>query len=317
VIVAAFLLCAVNACDRSEEDRLTAVPLFPKDSAPQEVRLLDGTACEEVVRSLQNILPKDMPKEAVNVTTDDLLRELRSLFDVNSVFSVLKNVSMEEGYILDYVYEVTFLGNRPLLYARKAQDPSWYNVVQYKRDQLAQDNKPPTFHTSVPPEAPSLARSFLVEVIQPRYVTLEVYEKEKRARRGASYLRHVRSNGTPEGFFELVLLDIMGSHFYQFSHALYDDDQVICVPSGIPGEKRPEDRSSTFGLPKEVFQQAATLDFQPRVEFAGEHVRVTVVTFGKWRGFARETYTLKRDFPHDIVDIAERILIVYRWGLDY
>ena len=39
-------------------------------------------------------------------------------FDANAYFNVLKNISIREGYVLDYVYISESLGGSPLLYAR-------------------------------------------------------------------------------------------------------------------------------------------------------------------------------------------------------
>ena len=39
-------------------------------------------------------------------------------FDVNGYFTVLTNLSMQGGYLLDYVYISESLGGSPLLYAR-------------------------------------------------------------------------------------------------------------------------------------------------------------------------------------------------------
>jgi hypothetical protein len=45
-------------------------------------------------------------------------------FDANGYFTVLNHISMQDGYLLDYVYISESLGGSPLLYARpESQDP--------------------------------------------------------------------------------------------------------------------------------------------------------------------------------------------------
>src|SRR6188474_3939686 len=45
-------------------------------------------------------------------------------FDVNQYFTVLNHISMQDGYLLDYVYISESLGGSPLLYTRlESQDP--------------------------------------------------------------------------------------------------------------------------------------------------------------------------------------------------
>jgi len=46
-------------------------------------------------------------------------------FDPGTFFSVLKHINMEPGYRLDYVYHFDGIGGYPVLYARKAEDPSF------------------------------------------------------------------------------------------------------------------------------------------------------------------------------------------------
>jgi hypothetical protein len=50
-------------------------------------------------------------------------------FDVNLYFDVLTHISMQEGYTLDYVYQIDSLGGYPLLYARPVDQPPYASIL--------------------------------------------------------------------------------------------------------------------------------------------------------------------------------------------
>jgi hypothetical protein len=54
-------------------------------------------------------------------------------FDVNRYFEILDHLSMEPGYVLDYVYWYDELGGKPVLYARKLEQLSFKNFTEYSQ----------------------------------------------------------------------------------------------------------------------------------------------------------------------------------------
>ena len=79
-----------------------------------------GVPCHRVVDGLTALtaaleIPQHLAQEnAVKVGTE---------FDANSYFSVLDRLTMEPGYVLDYVYLFQSIGGRPVLYARPESQP--------------------------------------------------------------------------------------------------------------------------------------------------------------------------------------------------
>lgn len=53
----------------------------------------------------------------------------------------------------------------------------------------------------------------------------------------------------------------------------------------------------------------------PVVALEGDTARVEVVTFTKWGGFYRYTYTIHREFPHTILDLEQENLVPYDCGV--
>ncbi len=216
------------------------------------------------VDALAALKPGEIPK---HLKQEDAVRD-GSEFDPNVYFTVLTHLSMEPGYVLDYVYYYDGMGGLPMLYARPADQAPYENYSAY----------------SAAVGAPTQQRS--------------------------SYLDRVRADGTPESFFELVALRIQGGQFYLFWHANYNDTQLVCDRAQL--EKliaRLEDSDLT--MPDDVVRPARKLDYTPIVELQGETVRVRVVTFSKWGGFAEEVYTLRREYPHTMLDVQRKTLVPY------
>lgn len=188
-----------------------------------------------------------------------------SHFDVNQYFSVLDRLSMEPGWVLDYVYCDTGAGGSPRLYARR-----------FDRQRL-------------------LACS---DVQNP-----------------AGVLHHVKTDGSPEGFFQLVLLEVVGEQFYLYWHAHYDDHQVVCNREGIESILR--GGAGFFGKTFSSKQKEAArrIDPVPRVELKEGKTKVEIVTFTKWGGFHKRRYELSRAFPHTFRAMVKTRLVEFQVGI--
>jgi hypothetical protein len=134
--------------------------------------------------------------------------------------------------------------------------------------------------------------------------------------RGArdDYLAHVQTDGTEEGFFQFVLLHVVGGQFYLLWHANYYDDTVVCDRDTVDAIVSADDG---FGEPfsREQKRAARAIVPAPVVEMGDETVTVEIVTFSKWGGFSRETYEIDRSFPHTILDSEFEVLVEYDCGI--
>jgi hypothetical protein len=236
---------------------------------------LSSTYCREVVNNLSGLInsldfPDRLEQDAEKTDQD---------FDVNQYFMVLDRLSMQPGYVLDYVYFSDGVGGEPVLYARKADQPAYRNYTEFSKKN--QGDSP--------------------------------LEED-------DYLSHIQVDETPEGFFQFVLLHIMGGQFYLFWHANYDDERIICDRS----EAKPNladfgsaINGSTDPTFKEVLMEARRLDYAPVVEMNEDAVRVQVIIFTNWGGFIRKSFTLSREFPHEILKEDSQVLIPYDCGIAF
>lgn len=243
---------------------LLALPLLACSPTPSPT----PTAWQQTVDALNTVKPGEIP---AHLRQTDAVRN-GSEFDPNRYFSVLTHLSMEPGYVLDYVYYFDGMGGLPMLYARPADRPPYEDYAAYS---AAVGN-------------PGEQRS--------------------------SYLEHVRTDGTPAGFFELVVLRINGGQFYLYWHANYNDAQLVCDRARMEELVAGLEESST-PLAGDALRQARAIDYTPTIEVAGDTVRVRVVTFSLWSGFSEEIYTISKSFPHQFLDVESKVLVPYDCGI--
>jgi hypothetical protein len=108
----------------------------------------------------------------------------------------------------------------------------------------------------------------------------------------------------------------MGGQFYLFWHAAYFDDEVVADGARLKvildetqdfcGEMEPGDERRALNAPLE-----------PVVELGEEEVQVSVVIFSKWGGLARRTFFFTRQFPHEVLQVEDEVLVEYQCNVAF
>ncbi|MFZ5855866.1 MAG: hypothetical protein ACOYZ6_03470 [Chloroflexota bacterium] len=98
-----------------------ACQLFVPTTAREGTVISD---CAEIVSAVTAIQPTDIPDQLMETGIKQ-----GDEFDVNDYFTVLKHISMQDGYVLDYVYSVDFLGSLPYLYARPVDQAPYASLL--------------------------------------------------------------------------------------------------------------------------------------------------------------------------------------------
>lgn len=127
----------------------------------------------------------------------------------------------------------------------------------------------------------------------------------------------VNVEDTEQGYFDYVVLDIMANQFYLFWHANYNDRQIVCNRQQV-SDIVEQVSSGDFGNAMDSSTQTkarAIRDVEPVVRLTGDVATVEIITFTKWGGFYRETYTISREAPHKILDIKQENLVPYDCGI--
>ena len=229
---------------------------------------LSAYRCKEVVAEFNGMIDGlELPDHLMKVDA----RKAEGDFDVNLYFTVLDRLSMEPGYILDYVYYYDEWGGEPDLYARRDDQRSYKNYGEFS----------------------------------------DAGNGVNRSEREDYYLSHIVADGSPESFFQFALLLIQGEQFYLFWHALYNDARIVCDLEDARAILEDLDyEQSAIG---EVLAEFGEIDLAPIVSMNEDRVQVDVVIFTEWGGFIRESVTMKREFPHEILD-EEAEVLVHRAG---
>ena len=81
------------------------------------------SACADIVKAVREVQPGAAPRSLLETGVKQ-----GGEFDVNEYFNALTHLSMQEGYLLDYVYHVDGLGAYPILYARPVDQPAYVST---------------------------------------------------------------------------------------------------------------------------------------------------------------------------------------------
>jgi len=223
--------------------------------------------CAQIVSAIGGLQSGDIPQHLF-----DSGKKQGNEFDVNQYFDVLTHISMQDGYVLDYVYQNDSLGGYPLLYPRPED------------------------------QAPYASTADIPENIE-----------------WPDFQEYLDVDDTEQGYFEYVVIDIMANQFYLFWHANYNDTQIVCNRAEV-NDIIASVSAGDFGIAMDLPAQtkARTMrNIEPVVRLTGDVAMVEVVTFTKWGGFYRFTYTISREVPHKIIDIKQEKLVPYDCGIAF
>jgi len=87
------------------------------------------SSCADVVQAFRGVQPGGVPQALLETGIKQ-----GDEFDINEYFKVFTHISMEEGYTLDYVYQVDSLGAYPILYAHPADQPAYISTKDLPAD---------------------------------------------------------------------------------------------------------------------------------------------------------------------------------------
>ncbi len=141
------------------------------------------------------------------------------------------------------------------------------------------------------------------------------YTKNRQDFDAEDYLDHIKVDRTEEGFFQYIVLSLIGSQFALGWHAGYNDQEIVCTKAAI-GEilKRGGD---FYRFDETVLTRAKTIDPAPTITLNAGQAVVTIVTFTKWGGFIEKKYYIRKQFPHTIIKVDQKTLVEYECGIRF
>lgn len=200
------------------------------------------------------------------------------VFDPNRLLEPLDHLQLRDGYTLDFVYNYDGMGGRPYLYAREESAEPFEN---YEAFQAALD-----------------ACRLAEEPVD------------------CDYLDFIEGDGTEEGYFQWVLLKMMGAQFYLYWHSGYNDAEIVASHARL--SDLVEDLSGDqvgFPLSSALRRQALRIDPVPAVTIRDDEVIVRIVWFTKWGGFYERTIRLTPTAPYQLIELQDEELVPYDCGI--
>lgn len=235
-------------------------------------------AAQDIVDALVAMQPSADHKQLAEIMRGDVVS---NRFDVNQYFTVLNKLRPDTGYVLDWVYWNRGIGGLPVLYAREASAGPFTSFDKYAARA-----------TNVPPTEVSSA-SAVGEGLQ------------------FGYVKRLRVEDSPEGYFQLVVLRLLGDRFHMFWHEYYNETFLVCSKSAWESLlQREKKRGDPYDPPPPSFIAAADkLDFTPRVQIGKEQTEVKVTTYSPFGGLNLHSFVIARQFPHRILRHTETNLL--------
>jgi hypothetical protein len=210
-------------------------------------------------------------------------------FDVNKYFTVLTHLSMEPGYVLDWVYDFNGSGGNPVLYVRPEKEAPFKTYQEFG------------------------AAAELAAEPANDYSLIWMVKGENAAVDG----NRIKIDGTNEGYFEYTVLQILGGQFYLWWHANYNDTRILCDAADIDDILLMIDNSGYMKINEDFKKDARNINAQPVLEISGGNVTVKLLTFSMWGGFSRSQYTISRNYPHAVTGLSEETLLEYYVGITF
>lgn len=203
-------------------------------------------------------------------------------FNVNRYFSVLDALRPEEGFVLDWVYWLNKgHGGAPVLYARRIGSRPFTNFNDYA---ATFTNAAPEIGQRVPREDDNVFNG---------------------------YLDRIRAEDSPRGFFQLVVLRLLGDRFLMFWHELYNETMMVCSKEGWEAIVQREKKRGDYYSPPPLnfIATAQKIDFSPRIRMGDKRVEVNVVTYCPFSGLDLHYFAIDRQYPHRITKHTQRNLL--------
>ncbi len=123
------------------------------------------------------------------------------------------------------------------------------------------------------------------------------------------YWPHIKLDGTDDGYFEYLVLSLLGSQFSLWWCANYNDIEIICTRAAI------EPIVKVTKPDEQFIKESKLVDPTPSFLIDKEQMIVRIVVFTKWGGFIERQYHISTLFPHEIKKIKSKVLAKLNCGV--
>ncbi len=240
---------------------------------------IDGS----VVKKLKALQPKGLPK---HLQEYDAVKRAGD-FDVNRYFDVLKHLSMRPGYVLDYCYMFSSHAGSPCLYARPVDAPP----IRTASELMGWTDE--------------------FDLISEQAFGNAQDEKEP-------LLHYLVADGTPQSFFELLVLEHLAAQFYLYWHAFYNDTRILVSCEDIEALiKKSGKQHSDICFTEDDIRALRQIDPTPIAQIGENTADVTYCVFSKWGGLKKIKQTTGLTPPYDPNEGVLVEAVEYNCGMLY
>ena len=178
--------------------------------------------------------------------------------DAAVYMDVLQYISLPNQKTLDWVYDLHWMGGKPVLYVRDQTAEPFATIQEYRNASCSANN----FY-----DCPD----YLDEII-PR-------------------------QESPEGYMQMAVLHVMAEQFYLYWHALLEEYQIVANPEMVRRVLNDIDQECGNAPTGDDLDRLLRIDMTPTVEYNMDDgsVKASLVVFNKWGGFYRKTITFPLD----------------------
>ena len=132
-----------------------------------------------------------------------------------------------------------------------------------------------------------------------------------------AYLNRITIDGTPEGYMQFAVLQIMGQRFYLYWHAAYMDSRIVCDQEALEAVVLSISDAGYRSFSPDELEVIRGIEVEPTIEFGEDKVTVQYLSFSRFKGFSRNTVTISRDAPPTEFDFESELLLPYDCGIIY
>lgn len=258
-----------------------ASPTQPQ-AIPTDYKISLHDQCRKIVDGLYELrkdlaFPEKFSTEKPNRNDFD--------FDANQYFKIFTHLSLEDNYVLDYIYYKDSLGGLPLIYARER------NSIPFQ-----------TFTELLASYGEDISDTGLI------VYTYLPHQFE--------FMLKIQIDNTPESFFEHAVFPFQSGQFYLWERGLYRDEKVLCDSSDI--KYLIEDaKNYNLELPQNLLKMIEEIRVSPIATVSDDKITISYFLFTKWSGLYQEKIVFDKKNPMHILDFSRTTWFEYKSGIQF
>ena len=124
---------------------------------------------------------------------------------------------------------------------------------------------------------------------------------------------HLKVNDKDNGYYQLLIFDIIGEDFAKFWHSNYGNIDIICSKRALYKLANRNDDFHRFD--SETRKKIKGIDYITSIKDYNDSITYRLLIFNSWNGLSENIFSINKKFPHKIRMISDSILVNYNCGI--